>query len=88
MTHISTLQESNMAGWKFPFSNRKLIYKWWIFHGYVRLPEGIWDHRFYLGGGFFFFWFIFIPTKGFLMQFEEHIFQMGLKLRTSLSTDI
>ena len=27
--------------WKFPFSNRKLIYKWWIFHGYVRLPEGI-----------------------------------------------
>ena len=27
--------------WKFPFSNRKLIYKWWIFYGYVRLPEGI-----------------------------------------------
>ena len=38
--------------WKFPFSNRKLICKWWIFHGYVRLPEGThsfpsscWRHR-------------------------------------------
>ena len=25
--------------WKSTFSNRKYIYKWWIFHGYVSLPE-------------------------------------------------
>ena len=25
-------------------TNRKHIYKWWIFHGYVRIPEGIFDH--------------------------------------------
>ena len=27
--------------WKFTFSNRKYIFKWWIFHSYVGLPEGI-----------------------------------------------
>ena len=27
--------------WKFTFSNRKYIFKWWIFHCYVSLPEGI-----------------------------------------------
>ena len=26
--------------WKFTFSNRKYIFKWWIFHSYVSLPEG------------------------------------------------
>ena len=26
--------------WKFTFSNRKYIFKWWIFHCHVRLPEG------------------------------------------------
>ena len=25
--------------WKFTFSNRKYIFKWWIFHSYVSLPE-------------------------------------------------
>ena len=25
-----------------PFFNRKYIFKWWIFHCYVRLPECIW----------------------------------------------
>ena len=27
--------------WKFTFSNRKYIFKWWIFHCHVILPEGI-----------------------------------------------
>ena len=26
--------------WKFTFSNRKYIFKWWIFHCHVSLPEG------------------------------------------------
>ena len=26
--------------WKIPILNRKYIFKWWIFHCYVRLPEG------------------------------------------------
>ena len=26
--------------WKFTFSNRKYIFKWWIFHSYVSLLEG------------------------------------------------
>ena len=26
--------------WKFTFSNRKYIFKWWIFRYYVSLPEG------------------------------------------------
>ena len=30
-----------MAGWKLTFSNRKYIFKWWIFHCYVSLAEGI-----------------------------------------------
>ena len=30
--------------WNFPFSNRKYIFKWWIFHCYVSLPEGT-SHR-------------------------------------------
>ena len=28
-----------MAGWKSTFSNGKYIFKWWIFHCYVSLPE-------------------------------------------------
>ena len=27
--------------WKFTFSNRKYIFKWWISHCYVSLPEGV-----------------------------------------------
>ena len=27
--------------WKIPILNRKYIFKWWIFHCYVRLPECI-----------------------------------------------
>ena len=27
--------------WKFTGSNRKYIFKWWIFHSYVSLPEGM-----------------------------------------------
>ena len=26
--------------WKFTFSNRKYIFKWWMFHCYVSLPDG------------------------------------------------
>jgi len=31
----TTPVKSNIAGWKMTFSYRKLIDKWWIFHGYV-----------------------------------------------------
>ena len=34
--------------WKFTFSNRKYIFKWWIFHSYVSLPEGIYIYIFFL----------------------------------------
>ena len=38
--------------WKFTFSNRKYIFKWWIFHCYVSLLEGIFfDFHFYLSLG-------------------------------------
>ena len=31
----------NKHSWlEIPIFNRKYIFKWWIFHGYVRLPEG------------------------------------------------
>jgi len=35
--------------WNFTFSNRKYIFKWWIFHCYVSLLEGIFfDFQVYL----------------------------------------
>ena len=38
-SHLCEWILNKHSNWKIPILNRKYIFKWWIFHCYVRLPE-------------------------------------------------
>ena len=58
--------------WKFTFSNRKYIFKWWVFHWYVSLPDcnrfGIYVFKEYLQ------WSVFLRDDfGFARWVDKHV---------------